>query len=412
MSALVHAASLLAAAVLATQFARAEPITFNTNFEGGSLGKVEVLGDTRFRCHVEGQQDARGRNRQATWFFFRIDNARGHELELTLTDFVGEYNGRPATPAFAEMAPVFSYDGEQWTHFATAAWDDAAKEITVRFSPERDSIFIAHIAPYTHSRLLALLAEIDRRDCALIEVFGNSALGRDLHLVTVTDTTVPDEKKRCVWLQARQHAWEAGTSWVMEGALRFITSDAPEARTLREKVVFKFTPMIDPDGCARGKVRFNANGFDVNRHWHEVRLDSKADLRRMPEIWYSKKAILAAMRAKPIDLLINMHNTETAEYLSSLIDAEPSAGRLARLFERLKAQTTFDPSRDTTTGEPTRGTTNDLWLEASVPVVLMEQRIGPSQKLGRRPTVEDRLLFGKQLVTQLAEAVVGTESER
>ena len=40
-------------------------ITFNKNFEGGALGKIEKLGDAQFRCHVEGQHDEHGRNRQA-----------------------------------------------------------------------------------------------------------------------------------------------------------------------------------------------------------------------------------------------------------------------------------------------------------------------------------------------------------
>ena len=41
---------------------------------------------------------------------------------------------------------------------------------------------------------------------------------------------------------------------------------------LREKIVFKFTPMVDLDGCANGQVRSNANGFDVNQHWAQVDL--------------------------------------------------------------------------------------------------------------------------------------------
>src|SRR5262249_33725365 len=39
--------------------------TFNKNFEGGALGKIERLGEGQYRCFVPGQQDERGRNRQA-----------------------------------------------------------------------------------------------------------------------------------------------------------------------------------------------------------------------------------------------------------------------------------------------------------------------------------------------------------
>ena len=70
---------------------------------------------------------------------------------------------------------------------------------------------------------------------ARIETIGQTVERRDLHLLTVTDFAKPDADRKCVWLIARQHAWEAGTSFVMEGALRFITSDEPRARAVRER---------------------------------------------------------------------------------------------------------------------------------------------------------------------------------
>lgn len=70
-------------------------ILFNTNFEGGSLGKIENLGARRYRCSVQGQYDERGRNRQANWYYFRMEGVAGLDLSLTLTDLVGEYNDKP-----------------------------------------------------------------------------------------------------------------------------------------------------------------------------------------------------------------------------------------------------------------------------------------------------------------------------
>src|SRR4051794_35735352 len=69
------------------------PIVFNTNFEGASIGKIEQLGVSTFRCHVKGQSNEFGRNRQASWYYFRMDGVKGLDLTITLTDFVGEYNG-------------------------------------------------------------------------------------------------------------------------------------------------------------------------------------------------------------------------------------------------------------------------------------------------------------------------------
>ena len=389
----------------------AEPaITFNQNFEGGSLGTVEKLDEATFLCHVQGQYDEHGRNRQASWYYFRMDHVEGRDVVLTLTDFVGEYNGRPgACPMGPDIVPVFSTDGKHWQHFPAMGWDAEKKQATLKFHGEQESIWIAHIAPYTPSDLGRLLEELRGNPHAAVEVIGRTAHGREITRVTVTNTDVPDSGKKTVWLQARQHAWEAGTSYVMEGALRFITSDAPAAVALRDKVVFQFTPMVDVDGCAEGKVRFNANGYDVNRHWDEVDLRHPAFLRSMPEIWYTKKALVVEAARRPIDLMVNMHNTETNEYLGTRADDEATLKMMRRLDAMLAERTSFDPSQKLGMVKVSQNDTNSLFTEARIPVLLMEQRIGTSRKLGRRPTVEDRLRFGKELVGVMGEVVTGRE---
>jgi hypothetical protein len=336
-----------------------------------------------------------------------MDGVRGRELALTLTDLVGEYNDRPGAVAMnADTVPVYSEDGQTWQHFPAMGWDDSAKEATLRFCPRSDSLWIAHVPPYTHSDLLRLLNDIDPSPHARIEVIGKSVQGRDLHQVTVTEFAVPDERKKVVWLAARQHGWEAGTSQVMEGALRFITSGQAPAPELRREGVFHFFPMGDPDGAARGTVRFNANGYDTNRHWDEVDLRGKEYLQKMPEIWYLKKALFAHVDAgRSIDLMVNLHNTETAEYVDTLAADPASRARVERFQEALVARSRFHPSRPPTF-DAGRATTNSLYLEKRIPVVLLELRIGTNAKLGRRPTVEDRLLFGRELLAALAEAVL------
>ena len=127
--------------------ATAKPVIFNTSFEGASLGRIEKLDDTEFRLHVKGQQDARGRNRQATWFYFRLDDVAGRELTLRFTDFIGEYNDQPdVSPAGAWYRPVFSDDGEHWRHFAETGWDAPKDEVTIVARPRGNTLWIAHVA--------------------------------------------------------------------------------------------------------------------------------------------------------------------------------------------------------------------------------------------------------------------------
>ena len=383
-----------------------KPVLFNTAFESGSIGLIEQLGDSEYRLHVRGQQDARGRNRQATWFYFRMDDVAGRDLTIRLAAFRGEYNERPSTPAGAWMRPVFSVDGEHWEHFKDAAWDATQAELTLKIHPSANRIWIAHIPPYPHSRLLALLESIKRSPHTQIEVIGETVLGRPLHLVTVTNFARPETEKKIVWLQARQHAWECGTSFLVEGAMKFVVSDDPMAQKLRDTTIFKFVPMINVDSVVRGEVRFNANGFDPNRQWNEIDFRDKTWLERNPEIWYVKKALLAQQARKPIALALNLHNTEMNEYMETASDADASLAAMHRLFDRLVTTTTFDPStpklRIYATGPSS--TTLSIWHDGRVPMMLMEQRIGPSRKLNRIVTTEDRLEFGRNLIQALAES--------
>jgi hypothetical protein len=387
--------------------AKSAEVTFSTAFEGASIGLIEKLGETEFRVHVRGQQDERGRNRAATWYCFRMDHVQGRELTITLTDFVGEYNDVPgSTPMNDKIRPALSEDGKLWGHAVDMTWDNVKKEATVRLKPKRDSIWLATQAMYPYSRFVELVDEIGQSPYVRIETIGKSVQGRDLTLITVTDFATPDTGKKTIWLQARQHAWEGGTSYVAEGALRFAVSDAPEAKKIRAENVCIFTPMVAVDGCAIGLPRFNVHGYDPNRHWDEVDLRDKRYLEMMPEVWYFKKAILSHVaRGGRIDLMLNMHNTETGEYVATQADDSQSLAKMNVMYDRLLASTSFDPSppQKLRTSERASGNTNWLYQEARIPVMLMEQRIGFSTKLNHWPRVSDRLEFGPALLQAMAD---------
>lgn len=47
-------------------------------------------------------------------------------------------------------------------------------------------------------------------------------------------------------------------------------STHPIAKILREHLIIKVVPMLNPDGVFLGNYRSNLLGFDVNRSWHLV----------------------------------------------------------------------------------------------------------------------------------------------
>src|ERR1700683_2249608 len=92
----------------------------HTDFEGGCLGKIERVSETHFRLAAKGESDQDGRNRQANWYYFRVDEAPLKPLTFDIVNLPGEYNYVPNKGAITkDTPPVISYDGVHWEHVAT-----------------------------------------------------------------------------------------------------------------------------------------------------------------------------------------------------------------------------------------------------------------------------------------------------
>jgi len=386
-------------------------IGIHANFEAGNVGRIEKVSETHFRCGVPGESDQDGRNRQPSWFYFRMDGVAGQEITVDLVDLEGEYNYRPHDGrALRNMRPVFSFDNRNWRHFENVEWIDKPATVRVRLRATGDRLWIARIAPYTNRDLDALLARIRNHPHLSEQVIGKTVEGRPMRLLTVSNPKVPAASKKVIWLMARQHSWETGTSWVAEGAVRFLLSSDERARRIRDGYTFKIIPMADPDGAARGGVRFNKNGYDLNRNWDTV------DAKLMPEIYSQRKAVFDWLDSgNRIELFLALHNTEGADYIQGPLSAGgPQMKALAQRFWKLLDETTAfyspqgpqDAPVTTTPGLKGRMSINQgLFSERKIPAFLMELMVDSSPKLSRPPTVDDRLEFGGALVRVMCETV-------
>jgi hypothetical protein len=368
-------------------------ITFHADFEGGSLGKVDVVSPGQYRCHVLGEVDQDGRNRQASWYFFRIDGANGQALTLELVDLPGEYNYKPNQGAIiAGTRPWVSEDGKAWRVLESAEFDAEAPLWRLRLTPAADSIWVAHQPPHTTQDLGRLL----RTSGLEWKSVGRTPGGRDIPLVTI------GSGPRVVWLLFRQHAWEAGSSWAAEGAIRYLLSEV--GRPWRDRVMFKILPMCDPDGVARGGVRFNARGYDLNRNW------DTANPALTPEIAAERKAILAWVDSgRRIDLLVTLHNDEMPEYL----EGPPGNEHLTviRKFEaNLNQSGVFAATKPAAlgVGGSAKGrmtVVEGLYNDRRIAACLIEARTVEHPKLGRQPNAADRMQFGADLARAAGAAV-------
>lgn len=380
----------------------AKPIHISTGFEGGALGRVERVNASHFRCGVKGESDQDGRNRQANWYYFRVEGAKGKPLTIDMVDLPGEYNYRPNRGAVTgDTLPWISEDNQHWRQIEAVEYEADVPLLRLRLTPRTNQVWIAHVPPYTNQHLDRLLREFKKSPHLQQQIIGKTVQGRELLLLTITDERVPLADKKVIWLMFRQHSWEAGSSWAGEGALRFLLASTPMAEIMRQTAIFKILPLCDPDGVARGGVRFNANGFDLNRNW------DVEDAQKMPEIAAQRKAILDWLDGgNRIDLFLSLHNTETVEYL----DGPPSDDRyrllMERFFKLLSGAKTFAPTRppqlleaSTTPGQPGRmNVVQGLFKDRQLPAFLIEQMITKHPKLGHQPTPQDRQFFGAELV--------------
>ena len=390
-------------------------ISFHTNFEGASLGNVDRIDSNHFHCHVKGETDQDGRNRQASWFYFRVDGAKNQPLTLDLVDLTGEYNYKPTRGSITkDTLPFYSDDQRTWHELKTADFDESVPLQRIHITPKSDRIWIAHVPPYTNRDLTRLLAGIKDSPYLKDAVVGKSVKGRDILLLTISDATVSDREKKVIWLMFRQHSWEAGSSWAAEGTIRFLLSSDPMARRILRGAIVKVYPMCDPDGVARGGVRFNVYGYDLNRNWDTV------DPKKMPEITAERGTILNWIDSgHRVNIFLTLHNTETAEYLEGPPDnSNATRPQMERLFHLLSETRTFaatQPPRfdavSTTLGKPGRmNAPQALFHDRKVPAFLIEQRIAEHPNLGREPTIADRKLFGVELIQALWTALQPSEA--
>jgi murein tripeptide amidase MpaA len=74
--------------------------------------------------------------------------------------------------------------------------------------------------------------------------------------------------KKAIVISARVHPGEVVGSWMMKGAINFLTdTESMEAKLLRNKFIFKIIPMLNPDGVINGNYRCSLAGCDLNRRW-------------------------------------------------------------------------------------------------------------------------------------------------
>lgn len=288
----------------------------SSNFDGGNIQVIRAddVNDIQLSIRKDNQSDF------YQWFYFKLDCTASLNYKLKITDLKNS-----AYPdGWQNYQAVASYDRQEWFRVKTEFDGD---NLLIEHWPEQEHIYFAYFAPYSYERHLNLLAWAqDCEDCKQV-FLGNTLDGRDISMLVVGE---PQENKKSIWITARQHPGETMAEWLIEGMLeRLLDEDDGLARSLLDKAVFYIVPNMNPDGAARGHLRTNAIGTNLNREWAEPSMD------KSPEVYLVKQK----MQQIGVDLFLDIHGDEALPYnFVAGCEGNPNYNqRLAQLENAFKA---------------------------------------------------------------------------
>ncbi|HBY86011.1 MAG TPA: hypothetical protein DEO86_09065, partial [Colwellia sp.] len=259
------------------------------NFDSGNIRVIDASDASNIQLEIkkDNQSDF------YQWFHFKLQtdlSANGDRLEHVM--HLNNAGKAAYVEGWEDYQAVASYDREHWFRVPTQ-YD--GEKLTITLTPEYDSVYFAYFAPYSYERHQDLIHNAQMHlDCQL-QVLGQTLDGRDMTLLKIGEE---GEGKRKVWITARQHPGETMAEWFVEGMLdRLLDEDDGVARALLNKTVFYVVPNMNPDGSARGHLRTNAVGANLNREWLEPTME------RSPEVFLVREKMLET----GVDMFLDVH---------------------------------------------------------------------------------------------------------
>ncbi|MBR9727206.1 M14-type cytosolic carboxypeptidase [Shewanella intestini] len=264
----------------------------SANFDGGNIEVISLANPQDIQLAIRPDVG----NEFYQWFNFRFDGEVGQQYQLNIVNA-----GTASYPkGWEDYQAVASYDRQHWFRLPTHYQDG---KLTIEAELDCESIQIAYFAPYSYERHLDLISEVQLHSSVSQEHLGLTLDGRDMTLLKIGDG---DPAKKNIWITARQHPGETMAEWLVEGLLnQLLDSDNPTAKKLLDKANFYIVPNMNPDGSARGHLRTNAVGTNLNREWQSPSLE------KSPEVYY----VVNKMHQTGVDLFYDVHGDEGLPYV-------------------------------------------------------------------------------------------------
>ncbi len=274
-------------------------VSVRTDFEGGNA-EVILLDQNPVRVRImPALHEGRG---WPCWWSLRLEGLTvGQTVTLEVQAQTRAFRpGQILHASWCQPAQAsFSHDGREWrrTDPATKAEDKAFRYKVDAAGPVLHLAWGPPFVPAEADRLLTSLEEkLGGNGSAACFDLAQTRGGRPVKGIRIGSPDSP----RQAWVQARQHAWEAGGSWVGRGFIEWLAGDDPEAVEMRRTTCVHFIPIMDVDNAALGAGGKEALPQDHNRDWSASPFH--------PEVAAAQKRLMEIHHRAGLDAFIDLHN--------------------------------------------------------------------------------------------------------
>lgn len=341
----------------------AAEVRVRTDFDGGSARVESIDQAARVIRFMPGGDPERG---WPCWWSLRVEGVPKGEkvtLELGGSDRPARNNGvntgKPLAPAWAMPGrAALSTDGATWRQTEPGHRDGARMRYEITGTGE--PLWIAWGPSFTPRDTESLLAEAERAlPAAKSFELARSREGRPVRGLRVTEAAADAP---AVWIEARQHAWESGGSWVARGFAEWLTSADDGAVWLRKHAEVFVVPIMDVDNVATGNGGKEENPRDHNRDWSEQPF--------FPEVAAAQKRLMSFIEAKRMAVFVDLHNPGPSDARPFFFTSDPEVlGETAKQnmanFLALAAATINGPLSVEPTARLTGPKYHPLWRQIS-----------------------------------------------
>ena len=290
--------------ILQTDIAFCQELKISTDFESGSARVLLLDQQTQTIRITPAGNPKRG---MPNWWYLRIDGINTTlpivlEIEaredLIPNELTGQ--GKKTSAAFTWPAQAaLSLDGKTWKQ--TMDGQKINNKMVYRVQPAAGTLWLAWGPPFTPADAITFVQHLTKKH-SFVSTFtlAQSREGRNVQALKISEGSKPDLQRPAIWVQARQHAWEVGGSWVAVGLAEWIAGEDKLAVWLRHNADIYIVPIMDVDHVATGDGGKHAVPHDHNRDWDTTPY--------WPEVAEAQKYIRRLAEEGRMNIFLDLHN--------------------------------------------------------------------------------------------------------